>query len=212
MLIYIASSFVSQRRLHPIREKLFAMGFECCSTWLDELRPAPGLSREEFDRQLAIKDMIEVRGCDIFILDTLDESTTGGRYCELGIAMTDRPRLKMHIGPITNIFERLCDKHSDDWDSAFRFLATIAPQDKFVATGMEGKEFTTEEQTISTRDGWLPWDEEGIFPLGIDPGATVHVMLRNGSVLSECEDRRARDLDWSHDGGPHDIVAYRQEV
>ncbi len=142
MLIYIAASFVSQRRLHPIRERLFAMGFECCSTWLDELRPGPALTHADFDRQLAIKDMVEVRLSDIFILDTLDESTTGGRYAELGIAATDRPRLKLHVGPVSNIFERLCDYHFDTWEEALAHLEGIAPKDKFVATGMEGKAFS----------------------------------------------------------------------
>lgn len=141
MKIYIAGSFQSQHRLRPLRDKLWKMGHEVISSWLDECAMPPGMTKDEFYRQLAVKDLTEVRAADCIILDTFDQSTTGGRMVEWGYSL-GHPKLKYVIGDADCLFLELADFKFKSWDELFTHFEDRHDVPNFVALGMEGKTFT----------------------------------------------------------------------
>jgi len=144
MRIYLAASFVAQHRLRPIRDRLLTLGHDVVSSWLDEAAKPEHLTQERFDTHLAIKDFTEVVQCDCVIIDTLEPSTTGGRYVELGIALANS-KLIYQVGPQVGIFERLVDEAFDTWEHAINYLEAWHTPAKYVPTGMENKEFAKYE-------------------------------------------------------------------
>jgi len=110
--IYIASKFSSRHRLQPNKFKLKHMGFDVLSDWIDN-NPLDETLGGDYDsignhpdasHDIAVRDIAQVLECDIFIIDTQDISATGGRECELGMAlMALTPRI-FRIGPIRNVF------------------------------------------------------------------------------------------------------------
>lgn len=141
MKLYIGASFQSQKRLRPIRDQLWHLGHEVVGTWLDEVAMPEGMTKEIFDKQLAIKDLTEVKSADCIIMDKFDLSTTGGRNVEWGYAL-GQAKLKYLVGPITCIFERLADRTFVDWEELFKFFEENHSVKPYKATGMEGKTFT----------------------------------------------------------------------
>lgn len=114
--IYIASKFESAPRIRREAAQLQAKGHRIVSTWTNEV-----VSREEADaipqyrEQAARRDVEEVLDADLFIIDTLDESNTGGRDVELGIMLARRSMVSFssrageirRVGPARNIFHSL---------------------------------------------------------------------------------------------------------
>ncbi len=68
-------------------------------------------------------DLVEIKGVDMFILDTLDESPTGGREVELGYFLAS-PMNKpfWRVGPIRNIFHSMADMEFETWDEVRKKL------------------------------------------------------------------------------------------
>lgn len=116
MRIYIAGKYEARARLIEWRGRLIGLGHEVTSTWLDET-----IKREEstpaYDVAAAQRDIEAIQGSDLFILDTLDLSVTGGREVEYGIAYLRGCDLWV-VGPRRNIFHQLADKHFIDWPDA----------------------------------------------------------------------------------------------
>ena len=156
MKVYLAGSFIAQHRLRGIRDKLFATGHAVVGSWLDEVAKPDDMPKEIFDKQLAIKDLTEVREADCIILDTLEDSTTGGRYVEWGYAF-GHAKLRYHVGPIKSIFERIADAHFDTWDSLFEYFSRTHAGSQYVATGMEGKEFVGLDTPKDVTGYWGIW-------------------------------------------------------
>lgn len=115
MKIYIASKFESAQRIRREAAQLQAKGHRIVSTWTNEV-----VSREEaeiipsYRQQAARRDIDEVCDADLFIIDTLDESNTGGREVELGLVFgrqalhgPPRPCELLRVGPVRNIFHTL---------------------------------------------------------------------------------------------------------
>ena len=216
MKIYLAASFQAQRRIRPLRDKLFSMGHTVISSWLEENMVPAGMSQEIFDRQLAVKDLQEVKCADIIIVDTMEPSTTGGRYAELGFSLA-QPMLKYHVGPINSIFERLVDVHFDTWDECFEYFEDYHPVEDYVATGMEDKQFTSatedsngpygiyiKENVNGTAGSWYQESPE--------PGRDGPLLF---STWKEAEKFRATDenvLSWSAKGTVYEIRPYREEA
>lgn len=132
-VIYIAGKYTSKERLREQRARLVAEGRDVQATWLDETlaesfdnssMPPPFYGNVATEPQMvanARMDFEEARNAEIFILDTLDESPTGGREVEFGISLTRGNRcLRILIGPKRNIFHHLVDLHYDDWDDFWR--------------------------------------------------------------------------------------------
>ncbi len=143
MKIYIGGSFQSQKRLRPIRDQLWHLGHEIVGTWLDECAMPNGMTKGIFDKQLAIKDLTEVKSADCIIVDTFDPSTTGGRMVEWGYAL-GHTKLRYVVGTNNCIFFQLADKVFAGWDELFKYFEANHTTEKYIATGMENREFTKE--------------------------------------------------------------------
>jgi nucleoside 2-deoxyribosyltransferase len=120
MKIYIAGKFAAKARLAEEKRKLQAMGVEVSSTWLTD--HSDSLSSvamtPEHNLQLALRDVDEVAKADGIILDTLDESNTGGREVEFGTAIALENETVV-IGPRRNVFHYMADYHFDTWDEFY---------------------------------------------------------------------------------------------
>lgn len=153
MKVYLAGSFQSQKRLRPLRDKLWEMGHEVIGTWLDECAKPEEMTPAIFDKQLAMKDLTEVRAADCLILDLIDPSTTGGRTVEWGYAL-GHAKLRYIVGEEREcIFFRLADIAFADWEALFEHFEENHAITRYVATGMEGKKFINTPPVIVARDG-----------------------------------------------------------
>ena len=128
--VYIASKFHSRHRLMPMRKRLEDLGFEVLSNWmLNDPEVDPSNANDslgnnlEQSQMMAERDHLEVDACHIFIIDTTDESLTGGREVELGYAMK-AAKACYRIGPIRNVFHALV-YGSSNWDQLLRHLENI---------------------------------------------------------------------------------------
>lgn len=111
MKIYIASKFASRHRLRPMKFQLKQMGFEVLSDWMDP-NPLDDTLDGDYDsignhpaasNAIATRDERQVGECDVFVIDTFDQSVTGGREVELGMAIALHKPI-YRVGPIRNVF------------------------------------------------------------------------------------------------------------
>ena len=124
MTIYLSARITAQARLRPIRARLRALGYQCESSWLDELDVAYPVEPTRA-RAKALRDFSEIECADIFILDTLDESTTGGREYEAGYAHrspVESPTQVWRVGPVRNVFHELADEVFTGWEDVWTRL------------------------------------------------------------------------------------------
>ena len=123
MKIYIAASFTSRNRLRPIRDKLWEMGHEVTSTWLDEVAKPDPMTQNEFYKKLALKDITELRTANLVIVDLLDPSTSGGRDTELGLALGCFQSKQIYlVGEPASVFHQLSDKMFSNWEHLLLYL------------------------------------------------------------------------------------------
>ena len=141
--IYIASKFYSRSRLIPIRQQLINEGFEVLSTWMIKDADMPTDDSAIFDslgdcledsKIMAIRDFQEVRRSDVFIIDTNDVSSTGGREVEFGYAKSEGVEC-LRVGPLRNVFHALADESFKTWDECLRYLMSSYP---IIEEGDEG--------------------------------------------------------------------------
>lgn len=117
MKIYTAGSFVSRDRLRPIRDRLWAMGHEVTSTWLDEVAKPENMTQDEFYKKLAMKDVAELLSADMVIVDLIDPSSSGGRDTELGLALGSFAKKQVYlVGTLKSVFHQLADKNYPSWE------------------------------------------------------------------------------------------------
>lgn len=115
MKFYLAGKYTAKERLREMRDMVAARIPETSGArWLDH-----NLVEAEVDEQglieEAVKDIMDVKNSRVFLLDTFDESNTGGREVEFGIALANPNTITYVIGPERNIFHKLADWHFDDW-------------------------------------------------------------------------------------------------
>lgn len=112
LTIYIASKFSSRYRMRPIKFQLQQLGFNVLSDWIDN-NPLDETIGGNYDsignhplasHEIAQRDIEQVTECHIFIIDTQDISPTGGRECELGMALALAKPYIYRVGPIRNVF------------------------------------------------------------------------------------------------------------
>ena len=127
--IYIASKFSSRHRMQPIKFKLKQMGFDVLSDWIDN-NPLDETIGGDYDsignypdasHEIAVRDIKQVTECDIFIIDTQDISASGGRECELGMALMINVPCIIRVGPIRNVF------HAHKTISVYQSWADLLP-------------------------------------------------------------------------------------
>jgi len=101
------------------------MGHEVVSTWLDEVAKPAGMTQETFWRKLAVKDLAEVKACDLLIADTMDVTPRGGREVEFGFALGGHQSKHVFIvGPVRNVFHTLADIRFESWDECLNYVDT----------------------------------------------------------------------------------------
>lgn len=150
MRIYLAGFFDTRARMRPIRDRIWALGHEVVSTWLDEVKHPETMDTETFYKKLALRDLAEIRSADLIIVDTIDETPRGGREVELGFALGRFQGIEIWtVGPMRNVFHRLADEIFDDWDTAF--LALGAPEARVVADATYDEAMTEFRERMS----WL---------------------------------------------------------
>lgn len=125
MNVYIAGSYAGRHRIRAEAEKLTReLGFKVLSRWFED----EDFVEQAWDKNMngrvaeamAHRDLIGVLQCDLFIIDTYEPSTTGGRCTEMGMAIMRK--LSGHdiqivkIGPPTNIFETLIHETYATWE------------------------------------------------------------------------------------------------
>lgn len=123
MKIYTAASFVEQKRIREMKEQLIQQGHTVLSTWLEEAVRPDGMSEEQFETKMAIKDLQEVSAADCVILDTASPSKTSGKMIEVGFALA-KHKLLYVVGQIIPhaIFLHLADEHFADWNELFEYF------------------------------------------------------------------------------------------
>jgi hypothetical protein len=127
MKIYIASRFADRERLRKHAHKIWDLGHEVTSSWLDEVKKASGMSHDEFWTKLGRKDLQEICASDLLIRDVHDISSTGGADTEYGFALARHQHcLIWLIGPKRNVFHMLADKHFKNWNEALKELEKYA--------------------------------------------------------------------------------------
>lgn len=126
MKIYTAATFAEQERIRGYKEKLIKLGHQVVATWLEEPPARPeGMTEEQFERKMAMKDLQEVMLADCLVLDVENPSRTAGKMIETGFALA-KHKLVYVVGipPAHSIFLTLADQHFDSWDKFFEFLET----------------------------------------------------------------------------------------
>lgn len=124
MNIYIAGKFTAWERLRGHRDNLRSLGHQVSSEWMNNgeasngtsLSPQSGVNMVE-----ALRDIREVKLCETLIIDTIDESNTGGREVELGMAMEAEKQIIV-IGPRRNVFHFIAHHHFDIWEDFYAWL------------------------------------------------------------------------------------------
>ena len=110
MKVYVAGKYEARDRLRAEAEKLKALGNEIVSTWLYGDEPvADGSWASLIGGEAAVvanRDLDEIDACQVLILDTIDESNTGGREVEYGFAL-GRGKVVTRVGPKRNGFHHL---------------------------------------------------------------------------------------------------------
>jgi nucleoside 2-deoxyribosyltransferase len=125
--IYIAGKFSAQARLRAERDKIQAARLATVSSsWLADVNETPEAAvycaREHVDR-----DLREIRQATMVIVDTQDESVTGGREVEIGYALA-LGREVWRVGPQRNVFHQLLPAF-DSWEAARLALLTLTTSD-----------------------------------------------------------------------------------
>lgn len=111
--------------MRKIRDSLVRLGHTICSNWLseDNAQSLPELSTKR--RQMySYRDIGEVVSADILIIDTNEESCSGGREVEYGMALALGKPVWV-VGPVRNIFHSVCRQRFDDWQMALKELGDV---------------------------------------------------------------------------------------
>lgn len=129
ILVYVGGSFTGRHRLAKECAKLETYGFKTLSLWMNDEDFIERAWDKDFGgpvaQAMALRDVHAILDAELFIVDTLEPSTTGGRYAELGFALAraiDKKIHIIHIGPPTNIFETLVRERYETWEDFWDML------------------------------------------------------------------------------------------
>ena len=118
MKIYLASNFKSQERMRFVRQVIESQGHSVVSTWLDEDGAQAYELHPERGPGYSLRDLGEVADCDLLIIDTQEESATGGREVEYGAALVQGKQL-WRVGPARNIFHTIAHRVFSSWGHCY---------------------------------------------------------------------------------------------
>ncbi len=130
MKIYIAGRLSQRGELHEIRKKLWQLGHDVVSTWIDEggdfSKGDGGLTQ---GKKVAIRDLAQIATADLLILDTtspISYDGGGGREFEFGFAVAQyQYKQEWRVGPVKNAFHYLVDREFETWKECLIYLKEI---------------------------------------------------------------------------------------
>lgn len=129
LTVYIAGSYNGRHRIAKEAAKLKLYGFDVLSKWFEDdyfvEKAWDGNFSGDVAHTMAHMDFNQILQARVFILDTIDKSSTGGSDSELGIALArefDHKTRIIHIGPYRNIFQTLAREHFETWEEFFNML------------------------------------------------------------------------------------------
>ena len=123
MKIYTAAKFHRRIHIRPYRDRLWKLGHQVVSSWLDEVPKPDSMDQTIFNHKLAIKDLCEISSADLVILDTWEEAVSGGREVEFGFALgRHQEKLVWVVGECRNIFHALADEVFMDWEGVLKHM------------------------------------------------------------------------------------------
>jgi hypothetical protein len=147
MKVYLAATFTERERVRQYKDKLFQLGHEVISSWLDEIARPDFLTEVEFKKKLAFKDIVEVYAADLLIQDT--EQSSGGKNVELGVAFGQfHDKLIWTVGPPTNVFQELVDRQFVTWEELLKYLALHYKGSKHENAVFPSKDLSFEQWAI----------------------------------------------------------------
>lgn len=126
-MFYIAGKYTAKDRIARERAHMQRLGFTVLSSWLDEVYESDDDTRvtDDIRRDNAQRDYIEVMEATAFIIDTFDESNTGGREVELGLAL-GAYKTCYRVGPYRNVFHTLVDHAFESWEGLYAHLEELS--------------------------------------------------------------------------------------
>lgn len=99
-------------------DKLWHLGHEIVSTWLQECKKPISMQSDDFKKKLAMKDVAEVTSADLIILD--NRRSSGGKNCEWGVSLGHfQKKLLWLVGEPSNVFHYLADKKFTSWEEVY---------------------------------------------------------------------------------------------
>ena len=129
MNVYLSGSFSGRERVAKEAARLELYGYNVLSWWFNHdhfvEKAWDGNFKGDIAKTMAHCDFNQLLQAELFILDTIDKSSTGGSDTELGMALIRAIYQKIHlvhIGPNRNIFQALVYEHYDSWDEFFNKL------------------------------------------------------------------------------------------
>lgn len=129
MKFYIGARMADGPRLRIVRERLFKLGHEVISSWLDEIGRPEHMDHEIFSVKLGMKDLTEIRAADVFVIDTLSplaEGGGGGREFEYGFAFGQWHHKECWlVGDKNHAFHFLADRQFFAWDDILYYLGEL---------------------------------------------------------------------------------------
>ena len=121
MKIYLAGSFVDQKALREESHKLWKLGHEIVSSWLNETAKSPHLLDEQHKRKVALNDLVEVGQADLIVLD--NRRSSGGKNTEWGAGLFSfQHKLLYLIGKPSSVFHELADLKFKNWNELVKFM------------------------------------------------------------------------------------------
>lgn len=116
MKIYLAGKLSQREVYHNYRKKLWMLGYEVTSGWIDEVTNGNGAAHAQ---QIAMRDLAWIAESDVVLLDTTEEIASsgggGGREFEWGFACGKK--LLWRVGPKRSAFHSLAQREWLNWEA-----------------------------------------------------------------------------------------------
>ena len=124
---YVAGSFSAAPRIRIEAGRLAKLNYKVLSRWFNPDDFIEKAWDKDYDgkiaESMATGDVYSILEADVFIIDTINKSSTGGSETELGIALTrklDGHNLRIiRIGPSASVFHTLVRETYPDWEAFF---------------------------------------------------------------------------------------------
>lgn len=125
--IYIAGKWSSRDYLTTKADQLRARGHDVVARWLSPTLDVELGEWAKLPPHVAVTtaslDLDDIDEAELLILDTLDESNTGGREVEFGYAI-GTGKIVATVGPVRNGFHRLAHNF-ETWDQVLVELTSV---------------------------------------------------------------------------------------